>query len=342
MPPFAYEDDYVASLALELLDRKPAGQPWLLWVSFPGPHPPFIVTEEMINTTSSEDFPLAADNAQLSPADNEAIRQLYAAELQNLDALFAALLAKVDALGERANTVIVLASDHGEMLGDHNDWGKTMPWQGSASVPLIVSAPALGVKSGAAVAGTPFATMDIAGTILDMAGAKPVANMTTRSFLNVLLGAPPSAYARPFVSSGLANWRMVVQAPADGSGRMWKYICCRGACPGAPANATGASVGARAGFSDSEWRAAGRGAMGREREEAGVGMGEGTGAGAGEGAGLMRLLYDVVSDPFDMHNLLPANPDVGAALETLLPSGFCVAPAADGEGAGGEDGQGES
>jgi hypothetical protein len=63
--------------------------------------------------------------------------------------------------------VVIVASDHGEMLGDHADWGKTMPWQGSASVPLIVSAPALGVKAATVVQGTPFATMDIAGIKLE-------------------------------------------------------------------------------------------------------------------------------------------------------------------------------
>jgi arylsulfatase A-like enzyme len=303
MPQEAYEDDYVAGLALALLDRKPPGQPWFLQVSFPGPHPPFIVTSSM-NTTTSEAYPSAVDNAKLSRADNEAIRQLYAAELEHLDTLFATVLAKVDALGDRDNTVVIVASDHGEMLGDHADWGKTMPWQGSVSVPLIASAPALGVRV-ATVQGTPVATMDIAGTLLELAGAVPAQGMTTRSFANVLKGAPGSAYERPFVSSGLANWRMVVQTQGP---RMWKYICCQGACPGAPSNATGTGAAAL-GFVDEEWRAAFTQA-GKEE--------------TGEGAAPTRLLYDVMTDAFDERNLLAEYPAVGAALEALLPKGFCT------------------
>jgi hypothetical protein len=310
MPTPAYEDNFVAGLALELLDRKPAGVPWFLQISFPGPHPPFIVTEAMINTTKSEDFPAAVDNPQLSRADNEAIRQLYAAELENLDALFARVLAKVDALGERDNTVVIVASDHGEMLGDHSDWGKTMPWQGSASVPLIVSAPALGVKAATVVQGTPFATMDIAGTVLELAGTAPVAGMTTTSFANVLKGAPGSAYARPFVSSGLANWRAVVKTEGPA---MYKYICCKGACPGQPSNATGAGEVAR-GFVDEEWSL-------RARRAADDAAG---GAAAATAASLTRLLYDVAADPYDTNNILAAHPSVGAELEKLLPAGFCV------------------
>ena len=316
MPTPAYEDNYVAGLALELLGRKPAGVPWFLQVSFPGPHPPFIVTEGMINTTKTEAFPSAVDNSKLSRANNEAIRQLYAAELENLDALFALVLAKVDALGERDNTIVIVASDHGEMLGDHGDWGKTMPWQGSASVPLIVSAPALGVKTATVVQGTPFATMDIAGTVLELAGAAPVAGMTTKSFANVLRGAPGSAYARPFVSSGLANWRAVVKTEGEA---MYKYICCQGSCPGAPSNATGNGEAAR-GFVDEEWsRAARRGAAAATAAAPPLSL-----SGGGSAAELTRLLYDVVADPFDERNILGAHPDVGAELEKLLPAGFCA------------------
>jgi len=310
MPQGAYEDDYVAGLALQLLDRKPAGVPWFLQISFPGPHPPFIVTQDMINTTKSEAYPVAVDNSGLSRAANEAIRELYAAELEHLDELFAQVLAKVEALGELSNTLVVVASDHGEMLGDHVDWGKTMPWQGSASVPLVVSGPALGVRA-AVIDGVPVATMDIGGTLLELAGAAPAPNMTTRSFANVLRGAPGSEYVRPFVSSGLANWRMVVQT--EGA-HIWKYICCHGACPGQPSNATGNGEHAR-GFADDDWRGTAA-AIGTPQAPQAVN--------SAPAAALTKLLYDVAVDLFDMHNVLAAHPDVGTALEALLPPGFCV------------------
>jgi len=39
--PALYEDDFTAINAVILLQRKPAGVPWFLHVSFPGPHDPF-------------------------------------------------------------------------------------------------------------------------------------------------------------------------------------------------------------------------------------------------------------------------------------------------------------
>ena len=158
--------------------------------------------------------------------------------------------------------------------------------------------------------------MDIAGTVLELAGAAPVAGMTTKSFANVLRGAPGSAYARPFVSSGLANWRAVVKTEGEA---MYKYICCQGSCPGAPSNATGNGEAAR-GFVDEEWsRAARRGAAAATAAAPPLSL-----SGGGSAAELTRLLYDVVADPFDERNILGAHPDVGAELEKLLPAGFCA------------------
>ena len=49
------------------------------------------------------------------------------------DALFAQGL-------DRSNTIIAFVSDHGELLGDHCLFRKSLPYEGSAHVPLIISA----------------------------------------------------------------------------------------------------------------------------------------------------------------------------------------------------------
>ena len=45
------------------------------------------------------------------------------------------------ATGQLENTIIVVTSDHGEMLGDAALWEKSVPHQGSIGVPLIVAKP---------------------------------------------------------------------------------------------------------------------------------------------------------------------------------------------------------
>ena len=41
-PQALYEDDFTADRAVDLLRRAPAETPWFLWVSFPGPHSPYV------------------------------------------------------------------------------------------------------------------------------------------------------------------------------------------------------------------------------------------------------------------------------------------------------------
>merc|ERR1719408_943231 len=117
------------------------------------------------------------------------IRKQYAAEIENLDTVFGKILARVEALGELDNTIVVVASDHGDELGDHNAFGKEKPWEGSMHVPLIVKGP--GVSKGAVV-DTPVATLDIPGTFLDLAGAATAENMTTQSFKSLISNSDPT------------------------------------------------------------------------------------------------------------------------------------------------------
>jgi len=48
---------------------------------------------------------------------------------------------KVKNRGEYDNTVIVYASDHGDMLGDHGKWGKGTWRDPAVRIPLIVRNP---------------------------------------------------------------------------------------------------------------------------------------------------------------------------------------------------------
>ena len=162
--------------------------------------------------------------------------RISAAEIENLDRLFQLVLDQA-ALNDPGmlSTVVCIASDHGEMLGDHGDVDKSKPWEGSAHVPLICMGP--GIQAGATVT-SPVATLDMGGTFLDFAGTKPAPGMSTQSFRGLLegKGTSESTGYRSFVSSGLSNFRLVVwEDPTTQT--QWKYICCLGECPFAPSTA---------------------------------------------------------------------------------------------------------
>jgi len=69
------------------------------------------------------------------------------------------LVRRLQDLGEWEDTLLLFTADHGEMLGDHHRWRKTLPFEGSARIPMILSGPAL---DGTARVDRPVGLEDIA------------------------------------------------------------------------------------------------------------------------------------------------------------------------------------
>ena len=59
VPPSAYQDNWVTSNSMDLLDAKPKGQPWFMQVNYVGPHPPFIIMEHMNKSVNNRSMPMA-------------------------------------------------------------------------------------------------------------------------------------------------------------------------------------------------------------------------------------------------------------------------------------------
>ncbi|MEM8550436.1 MAG: sulfatase/phosphatase domain-containing protein, partial [Verrucomicrobiota bacterium] len=81
---------------------------------------------------------------ELIIGDEEVARKMkhaYAASVSFMDANVGKILAELDALGLRDDTVVMLISDHGWHLGDQDHWGKSTNFENSNLAPMIVSAP---------------------------------------------------------------------------------------------------------------------------------------------------------------------------------------------------------
>ncbi len=164
--------------------------------------------------------------AGLTRDDIELAHAMYCGEVTMVDFWIGRLLAKLDVLGLRENTVIFFVSDHGFYFGEHGYFGKaewisdnwatltegttvpawlpeswllTVGWsplyQELTRVPLIVQAP--GLKPGRREALT--SASDLAPTILDLTGVERPSVMQGESFLDVLVEGKDEH--RPFVVS---------------------------------------------------------------------------------------------------------------------------------------------
>jgi arylsulfatase A-like enzyme len=202
LPEEAYCDNWLAQNGLDLLRAAPAGKPWHLVVNFTGPHEPVDITRRMEAGCRGVRFPQPNRNTQFPGDTHVAIRQNYSAMVENIDRWLGIYVDELRRRGELDHTVIVFSSDHGEMLGDHDRWGKSVPYQQSVGVPLVAAGPGIRAETSDAL----VTIMDLAATFLDYGGVAVPSEMDSRSLRPLLEGRARSH--REYLLSGLGAWRM--------------------------------------------------------------------------------------------------------------------------------------
>ncbi|MHC4555841.1 MAG: sulfatase [Planctomycetota bacterium] len=174
----AYFDGMVADKGISDLRRlKDMDKPFFLALGFFKPHLPFnapkrywdLYKPEEIDLADNPFRPKGAPDAALhnwgelrayhgippkGPLPDELARTLihgYYACVSYTDAQIGRILAELDRLGLRENTVVVLWGDHGWNLGEHGLWCKHCNFETSLHSPLIISVPGIegGKKSNA-------------------------------------------------------------------------------------------------------------------------------------------------------------------------------------------------
>ena len=78
---------------------------------------------------------------ELSGPDRARIRNLYEAGTDQADAMIGRVLDELESLGLRDNTLVVVTSDHGEELGEHDLWEHNFMYQTNLRVPLVMAWP---------------------------------------------------------------------------------------------------------------------------------------------------------------------------------------------------------
>jgi len=209
LPRQHYTDDFCGGNALDMLQRWPVDHtgehhaPWMLWVNFPGPHEPYDPPRCLQERYDSVNFPGPVDQqAEKFERDHQQLRRNYAAMCEGIDDWVGKLLVQVEARGELDNTLVIFTSDHGEMLGDHGRWAKSLPEEASTRVPLVAAGP--GIEPGR-ICEDLVELIDISATLLSAAGIKTPNNWDARPLPTQ--GNEPRDHA----CSALGKWSMVVR-----------------------------------------------------------------------------------------------------------------------------------
>lgn len=164
-------------------------EPWVLHVGFVAPHHPYLAPRRFFDLYDPDALPtpklhpldghdrhpwVAAYGEMLPGLDMEASAEdrrrclaAYYGLVSFLDDNVGAVLDALERTGMADDTLVVVTSDHGDTMGSRGLWGKSVLYEESAGVPLVLRGP--GVPAGGRC-GTPTGLVDGYVSVLHAAG----------------------------------------------------------------------------------------------------------------------------------------------------------------------------
>jgi N-acetylglucosamine-6-sulfatase len=208
--PEEYSTDVEAKRAVRFI-REQAGrpEPLFLWLGPEAPHAPATYTDRhgdefrysiapRVPSFNEGDVSLKPSWVRQTPfmsdADVDAADKLQRFRLRSMRPVEEMIDAVIQALAETGRlekTYIVFTSDNGLLMGQHRAVGrKANPYEESIGIPLVVRGP--GVPAGRTDALA--LTIDLAPTLLDLAGVPVPESVDGRSLAPFLRGQAPAAW----------------------------------------------------------------------------------------------------------------------------------------------------
>ena len=199
---------WIVGQSRKIIAETATTKPLFLTASFYAPHSPLFPPKKFFDKYLKSTLPSVAHgdwgewNALSTEGDKQGHRVRLEGEtlratlagyfglIEHLDEQLAPLIADFKSRSEKAGRpwVILVTSDHGEMLGDHGYFRKCEPFEGSANIPFIIAAsPELKFKPGLRNF-QPVCLEDFMPTVLEIAGAKLLERMDGVSLVPILRG----------------------------------------------------------------------------------------------------------------------------------------------------------
>ncbi len=205
--PCLYETDVFTRIASEQMMATPAGTPFYLQLDYTAPHGDFRrpagpepatrhynsfagarlphTRQQGVNEGNVSDKPRFIREAPfLSANELRTYRVYYEKQLESLRAIDEGVKQIVDtlgAMGQLSRTYIIFVSDNGFFFGEHRlTGGKFLAYEPATRLPFLMRGP--GIKPGSTT-GELAANVDIAPTLLELAGATATKSIDGRSLV---------------------------------------------------------------------------------------------------------------------------------------------------------------
>jgi choline-sulfatase len=234
--------DWLRSEAPKHRDR-----PWALFVSFIRPHFPLLAPPAYYAMYDPESIPpprlraagerpahpvLAALRGSMcyddhfTPERVKVARASYYALVTFLDDLIGKVLATLNESGLGDDTRILYTTDHGDNLGARGFWGKSVMYEESTALPMIMAGPDIPVGR---TVSTPVTLADVYATAVETVGERLDAEergLPSRSLLGIANGETPTRtiLSEYHSASSITGYFMIRHGK-------WKYVHYAGGYP---------------------------------------------------------------------------------------------------------------
>lgn len=205
-----HHNNWLAREAVRFLceDRDPSC-PFFLHLSFTHPHPPLVPTRPYLERYEGKEMPGPvlgewipdgapapgnSPDSATGPFEEKIIKRAkagYYALINHIDDCVAHVLERWREYGNprtRDPLYVIFSSDHGELLGDHHLFRKSLPYEGSSHVPFFISGFNVDLRSGQS--DVLCCWEDMLPTIADLAGAEVPGGTDGHSLAAAARGGP--------------------------------------------------------------------------------------------------------------------------------------------------------
>jgi arylsulfatase len=206
LPEYLHATNWTATESIRFLQRRDPTRPFFLKTSFARPHSPYDPPADYFDRYLHTDLPQPAVGAwarrqsrglerdpnarrgRLRPRAIHRARAGYYGSITHIDHQVGRIMRYLRAARLDDDTLVVFTSDHGDMLGDHDFWRKTRPYEGSVHIPLIVRLPRRIRTDVRRRVDEPVCLQDIMPTILDVAGVRQPTTVDGASMVPLVHG----------------------------------------------------------------------------------------------------------------------------------------------------------
>jgi len=225
-PAKLYEGEYVDTLLTQKAVawlKQERSKPFCLFLWFYAPHAPFYRPKDLVNDLNGVPIPKPKtfdENLQNYPGKPRAVAdaddkigysEVFSDDPRSLEELvknhyvgvedndrnMGAIWTELERQKIVNHTAVLLSSDHGFFLGEHHLYDKRLMYEPSIRVPMVVSCPGR-VKAGS-TSDKMVLNLDLAPTMLEIAGVSIPAEMQGKSMMSLAEGKPDPAWRKDWL-----------------------------------------------------------------------------------------------------------------------------------------------